>query len=118
MEKANTQHHFIQMYSQLCADLADWFVENQIADTPEQDFKHILLGECQDAFEQRLQPMDKESIKAEDLAEAEDKHKLTMLGNIKFIGALLEKQMIKSGVLIGICEDLLCDEAHLLESLT
>merc|ERR1719262_657098 len=62
--------------------------------------------------------MDKENIKAEDLAEAEDKHKHKTLGNLKFIGALLERHMIKSGVLIGIAEDLLTDEPHLLESLT
>merc|ERR1712098_641552 len=63
--------------------------------------------------------MDKENIKVEDLAEAEDKHKLTMLGNVKFIGALLERSMIKTTVFIGIAEDLLAEPCapHLLESL-
>jgi len=119
MEKAQTQHNFIQMYAKLCADLADWFVENEISDAPEHGFKKILLGECQDMFERNLAPMDERSIKAEDLAEAQDKHKLSMLGNLKFIGALLERSMIKSSVVIGIAEDLLDEFSapHLLESL-
>merc|ERR1712007_357119 len=63
--------------------------------------------------------MDEENIKAEDLAEARDKHKLSMLGNLKFIGALLERSMIKSSVVIGIAESLVNEfgAPHLLENL-
>merc|ERR1719262_513201 len=86
MEKAQTQHNFTQMYAQLCADLAEWFIENEISAAPEHGFRKILLGECQDMFERNLAPMDEESIKAQDLAEAQVKHKLSMLGNLKFIG--------------------------------
>jgi len=121
LEKAQTQHHFIQMYCRLCVDLNRWFVDNDIADTPENSFRRILLNECQNKFEDNLQPISQElnSVKeAEDMQEAEIKHKLGMLGNIKFIGALLEMQMLNAALLPAIAQELInAGQSHTLESL-
>merc|ERR1719486_440480 len=46
MEKATTQHHFIDMYAQFCQHLHEWFIENKVSDDPKNGFKRILLNEC------------------------------------------------------------------------
>jgi len=121
LEKAQTQHHFSQMYCKLCVDLNEWCIDNEIADAKENSFRRVLLNECKTKFEHNLQPdLDKlYTVKeGEDAREAEIKHKIGMLGNIKFIGALLQKQMLGAAMLPGIAQDLLnANEPHTLESL-
>lgn len=119
MEKAQTQHHFIEMYSQFCAHLHEWFVDNQISDDPKHGFKRILLNECQNLFEKNLKPADMMKLEGEELAEAKAKYKITMLGNIKFVGALLGRRMLATSVLIAVAEDLVSEPctAESLESL-
>eukprot|EP00746_Dinoflagellata_sp_MGD_P161440 gnl/MRDRNA2_/MRDRNA2_88577_c0_seq1.p1 gnl/MRDRNA2_/MRDRNA2_88577_c0~~gnl/MRDRNA2_/MRDRNA2_88577_c0_seq1.p1 ORF type:complete len:662 (+),score=134.39 gnl/MRDRNA2_/MRDRNA2_88577_c0_seq1:132-2117(+) len=122
LEKAQTQHHFIHMYCQLCVDLHKWFKEQKIAesaaDMQHLSFRHILLNQCQNKFEDNLSPLDLGAVKEDDAEEALVKHKLAMLGNIKFIAALLEAQMLNDVVLIHIAHEL-CHAAapHTLESL-
>jgi len=121
LEKAQTQHNFIQMYCQLCVDLHKWFVEQestQSADTREHSFRHILLNQCQNKFEENLLTPDLSSMQEEEVAEAMIKHKLAMLGNIKFIAALLEMRMLNCVCLNHIAHQL-CETAapHTLESL-
>jgi len=113
LEKAQTQHHFIQMYCQLCIDLHKWCVERCIC-----SFKRILLNQCQNKFEDNLLPPDLSAVNEHEVEEAMSKHKLAMLGNIKFIGALLEKGMLNDTVLVPIAWEL-CDAGavHTLESL-
>merc|ERR1712149_67659 len=85
LEKAETQHHFIQMYCQLCVDLHKWFIEHQSAesaDAREKSFRHILLNQCQNKFEDNLSPPDLSAVREEEADEAMVKHKLAMLGNI------------------------------------
>merc|ERR1711977_310317 len=49
---------------------------------------------------------------------AETKHKNSMLGNVKFIGALLEKQMLKAALLPSLAQELInASLPHTLESL-
>merc|ERR1719456_137410 len=119
MEKAQLQHHFIEMYSQFCAHLHEWFIENQISDDPKNSFKRILLNECQNLFEKNLKPADMVGLQGEELREAKAKYKTTMLGNIKFVGALLGKRMLATSVLVAIAEDLISDPStpEALESL-
>jgi hypothetical protein len=118
MEKATTQHHFIEMYAQLCQHLHEWFAENVEIDA-KNGFKRILLNECQNSFEIYLRPLDFSGLEGEELREAQVKFKLAMLGNIKFVGALLGKRMLASSVLIAVAEDLVSEPstAEALESL-
>jgi len=110
-ERATTQHHFIDMYTNLCELLHDFFTENPVSDDPKCAFKRLLLNECQRSFERNLEP-------PANLASIEDgeertllgmRYKMRMLGNIRFVGALLARHMIASKVLVGILDDLLSD---------
>jgi len=109
MEKATTQHHFIQMYTELCASLQEWSVENQIGDTDKgHSFKRILLNECQNSFIRHLKrPEGLKELKGEERDEAEMKYKTAMIGNIRFVGALLAKNMVASSVIIHVTTELL-----------
>lgn len=120
MEKAQTQHHFIEMYSTFCVHLHEWFNENQVSDDPKTGFKRILLNECQSLFERCLKKQDTSDLQGEELEEAKAKYKLTMLGNIKFVGSLLGKRMLATSVLVAIAEDLITDPCspEALESLS
>jgi hypothetical protein len=109
MEKAQTQHHFIEMYSTFCVHLHEWFNENQVSDDPKTGFKRILLNECQSLFESCLKQQDTADLQAEEVEEAKAKYKLTMLGNIKFVGSLLGKRMLATSVLVAIAEDLITE---------
>eukprot|EP00746_Dinoflagellata_sp_MGD_P067267 gnl/MRDRNA2_/MRDRNA2_27766_c0_seq1.p1 gnl/MRDRNA2_/MRDRNA2_27766_c0~~gnl/MRDRNA2_/MRDRNA2_27766_c0_seq1.p1 ORF type:complete len:693 (-),score=177.78 gnl/MRDRNA2_/MRDRNA2_27766_c0_seq1:134-2212(-) len=109
MEKAQTQHHFIEMYSTFCVHLHEWFNENQVSDDPKTGFKRILLNECQSLFESCLKQQDTSNLQAEEVEEAKAKYKLIMLGNIKFVGSLLGKRMLATSVLVAIAEDLISE---------
>lgn len=107
-EKATTQHHFIGMYAELCAQLHKWFVENQVGSGNDgKVFKRILLNQCQLSFEQNLRPVDLQMLDPEKREEAEHRHKTRMLGNLRFVGALLEKGMLASKILLAVVEKLL-----------
>merc|ERR1719160_1148438 len=118
LEKAETQHHFIQMYCQLCVDLHKWCIERkstESADKKERGFRRILLDQCQTKFGNNLLPPDLSAVREDEAEEARSKHKHAMLGNIKFIGALLEKKMLGDAVLIAVAQELF--ETENLESL-
>eukprot|EP00746_Dinoflagellata_sp_MGD_P139918 gnl/MRDRNA2_/MRDRNA2_73265_c0_seq2.p1 gnl/MRDRNA2_/MRDRNA2_73265_c0~~gnl/MRDRNA2_/MRDRNA2_73265_c0_seq2.p1 ORF type:complete len:618 (+),score=97.24 gnl/MRDRNA2_/MRDRNA2_73265_c0_seq2:230-1855(+) len=124
LEKAETQHHFIQMYCQLCVDLHKWFDERSSSssvDPQEHSFKRILLNRCQNKFEDNLSLRnhpDLSSVREDEAQEAMSKHKLAMLGNIKFIGALLEKGMLGDRCLGHVAQELCeANAPHALESL-
>jgi len=107
-EKATTQHHFIGMYAELCAQLHRWFVENQVCGDDGKNFKRILLNRCQLSFEETLRPQEPtEDLDPEKREEAEQLHKTRMLGNLRLVGALLEKGMLASRVLVAVIDELL-----------
>lgn len=119
-EKAITQHHFIEMYADLCAHLHEHFVENPIVtDDPKKNFKKVLLNACQISFERNLTPpQGLDSLDEEDRVLAEIRYKTRMLGNIRFVGALLTRKMLASKVLLAIMDELLSDPTpEALESL-
>lgn len=119
-EKAITQHHFIEMYADLCAHLHEHFVENPIVtDDPKKNFKKVLLNACQASFERNLTPpQDLGSLDEEERVLAEIRYKTRMLGNIRFVGALLTRKMLASKVLLAIMDELLSDPTpEALESL-
>jgi hypothetical protein len=107
-EKATTQHHYIEMYGDLCELLQAFFQENPVSVDPKQSFKRLLLNECQNSFERNLQPpKNMEDLDFDERMEAEVKYKTRMLGNIRFVGALLVRHMLASKVLISILQELL-----------
>lgn len=112
-EKATTQHHFIDMYADLCTLLQEHFALHPIGD-PKFSFKRLLQNACQASFERHLTPPsldDKEII-------MQVNYKTRMLGTIRFVGALLARKMLASKVLIAIVEELLSDPTpEALESL-
>lgn len=119
-EKAITQHHFIEMYADLCAHLHEHFVENPIVtDDPKKNFKKVLLNACQMSFERNLTPpQGLGSLDEEERVLAETRYKTRMIGNIRFVGALMTRKMLASKVLLAIMDELLSDPTpEALESL-
>merc|ERR1719326_517859 len=63
-------------------------------------------------------PVDLGSLAGEERTLAEIKYKLKMIGNIKFVGALLARRMLASKVSLAVAEELLSDPTpEALESL-
>jgi hypothetical protein len=107
-EKATTQLHFIDMYADLCTLLNAHFAENPI--DAKMNFKKVLLNCCQESFEKNLEPpQGLESLVAADRTVAEQLYKTRMIGNIRFVGALLVRKMLASKVMLAIMEELLQD---------
>mmetsp|Transcript_17806 Transcript_17806/g.32246 ORF Transcript_17806/g.32246 Transcript_17806/m.32246 type:complete len:680 (-) Transcript_17806:105-2144(-) len=119
-EKAIGQHHFIEMYADLCVEMQRHLATNPLAEDPKGvQFKKLLLNQCQRAFEANLNPpANLEQLEGEDRLEAEVRYKMSMLGNIRLVGALLTRKMLAGKVLIAIAEELLSDtSSEALESL-
>lgn len=109
-EKATTQHHYIDMYTDLCEKLHKFFLQNPVSSDQKEGFKRLLLIECQQSFERNLQtPAGLDSMDEEDRMLAEVKYKTRMLGNIRFVGALLSRGMVASKVLMFILQELLAN---------
>jgi len=115
-EKACLQHHFIDMYADLCMRL-----EKSLDDTHSGGFRKVLLNQCQKSFEGSLQaPLKLDQEMAEDeRLEAATRHKQRVLGNTRLIGALLNRGMLSPRVLISCANELLKDpnSSDALESL-
>mmetsp|Transcript_73271 Transcript_73271/g.115965 ORF Transcript_73271/g.115965 Transcript_73271/m.115965 type:complete len:878 (+) Transcript_73271:77-2710(+) len=118
-EKATTQHHFIDMYADLCGLLHTHFSQHPLVDDPKMNFKKILLNCCQTSFEKHLvPPVGLEKLSSEDRTIQEQLYKTRMLGNIRFVGSLLVRKMLASKVMLAIMEELLQDPTpEALESL-
>ncbi|CAE7827526.1 unnamed protein product [Symbiodinium sp. CCMP2456] len=113
-EKATTQHHFIDMYADLCVLLHEHFTAHPFedcsgkADVRKMTFKRLLLDECQLSFERLLSPPEGlELLAAEERTVVEVRYKTSMLGNIRLVGGLLSRGMLACRVGIAILEELL-----------
>eukprot|EP01066_Platyproteum_vivax_P006798 Platyproteum_vivax@DN2498_c0_g1_i1.p1 len=112
-EKATTQHHYIGMYTELCRRLNEHLDDYCVGlDRTEKSFRRILLDQCQDSFNKYLEPPP--NTDSED-PELYFKYKRSMLGNIKFIGELIDKSMISSRVIKEIVNECLerAEERHI-----
>jgi len=114
MEKATMQHHFIEMYTTLCSSIETWSKESNIPQTADPSakvsFKKILLNECQASFERYHKPADHlKDLQGEEKNEAETRWKLKTMGNIRFVGALLNAKMVASQVINSISGELLAE---------
>lgn len=107
-EKATTQHHFINMYADLCVVLQQHFAEHPISSDPSANLKKILLNACQASFERHLTvPAHISTLKGEEKDAAEHMYKRQMIGNIKLVGALVVRKMLATKVLFAIMRELL-----------
>lgn len=105
-EKATIQHHFIDMYADLCVLLHEHFTANPL--DKQLTFKRLLLDECQSSFERLLAPPEAlDQLSPEERRSAEVSYKTHMLGNIKLVGGLLARGMLAAKVGIAILEELL-----------
>ncbi|SCO72566.1 polyadenylate-binding protein-interacting protein 1, putative [Plasmodium vivax] len=95
-EKAVTQHHFVQMYVQLCKKLNVHFQNMKLEDDTTVQFKKILINQCQDSFENNLKPIEYPSnlTNEEERFEFEQMHKNKVRGNMLFVG-----ELVKSGII-------------------
>jgi hypothetical protein len=125
-EKATVQHHFIAMYADLCVRLeADPRLAPALGAAGEPtSFRHLLLHQCQVAFEQLLEPRAEDANEGDLCPEAKEEQealrKRRALGNVKFVGQLMVRGMLSSRLLVACSDALLrgqttCPEA--LESL-
>jgi hypothetical protein len=116
LRKATSQHHFINMYGDLCVVLKTHFAK---LDDQKLDVTKMLLRACQASFEKNLQPPTEEVfLEGEELESAKQLYKMQVLGNIKFIGALLCRRMLANKVMFAIMGDLLSNRMpEALESL-
>ncbi|CEL98189.1 unnamed protein product [Vitrella brassicaformis CCMP3155] len=109
-DKATTQHHFIQMYVELCVLLKDNLKAimergdkadgHQEGTEEDKEFRRMLLNRCQESFEKYLKPPDNlNGLTGNDYTEAYLKYKNQMLGNIKFVGQLLIERIMSANLL-------------------
>ena len=130
-EKATIQHHFIGMYADLCTQCLEWLGSDK---APEElvssigpgerssaaadIFRRVLLERCQEAFYSYfLTPEDEsagganpgasEEEERERTEEEHHKHRLSMLGTVKFVAQLLERRLMTRGVFRNCIETLL-----------
>jgi len=110
-EKATTQHHFIDLYADLCALLQDHFAKHPVSEDAEHGFKRLLLCECQSSFERHLAPPEdiKDIADFDERSSAEHRYKTKMLGNIRFVGALVTRKMLATKVMLAICHELITE---------
>jgi hypothetical protein len=107
-EKATTQHHFIPMYADLCVKLEQDPCIASAVQGSEQNFRRLLLDQCQDSFEKMLTPCASEDIVDEEM---QFRRKQQALGNIKLVGELLVRGMLGSVLFVNCATQLLMSRA-------
>lgn len=113
--KATLQHHFVDMYADLCSKLHSDLPKANI----EVNFKRALLDQCQQSFDLYLDPprID-ECLTYEEQYEELVKYKTKMLGNVRLIGHLLQRRMLSPKIIFHVTDELLgIGSAEALETL-
>jgi len=109
-EKAAAQHNFINMYADLCTLLRSHFHEHPVTDDADMSFESVLLNAhimCAQSCSKF--PEDLTSLDDDDRREVECKRKTKILGNMKFLGALLVRQLLDSKVMLDTFQELLSE---------
>jgi len=103
-QKAILEPHFANLYAELCVKLSKQCASFDDPENPTKKitFKRILLNRCQDEFEKkRKEEAAKETAECkteEEREEARFKQRRRMMGNIKFIGELYNRNLLPSSV--------------------
>jgi hypothetical protein len=119
-EKATIQHHFIGMYADLCNRCLDWLGSDRAPEelinsigpgersTAAADiFRRVLLERCQQSFYSYFLTPEEDDEGAEKSEEEHHKHRLSMLGTVKFVAQLLERRLMTRGVFRNCLDTLL-----------
>jgi len=109
-EKSATQHHFIDAYADLCKQLEDHLEGAPLSNVPGQDFKSLLLAGCQVAFECAFTPP--KGLRKRDAATrelVEKRCKARMIGTIRFVGALLIRDLLPTNICFVLIHEFLQD---------
>lgn len=120
-EKATIQHHFIGMYADLCSRCLEWLgsdscppelSESMAAGGAANIFKRVLLERCQETFYSYFlnhkEDDDEETTFSNERSEEEHhKHRLQMLGTVKFVAQLLERRLMTRAVFKNCIDTLL-----------
>lgn len=107
-DKATSQHHFIDMYADLCVFLHEHLSTTTLSDDAKFSFRRLLLNECQTSFDRFFTPpVGLEELDPEERQSTLLKYKTQMIGNIRFVGSLMARQMLSSKVMMVIIEELL-----------
>jgi len=104
-EKACVQHHFVEMYADLCVRIEEW--HEGLGHGSSESFRRILLNQCQSSFEQSLQSPALGGNDEEEQMELAALHKKRVLGNIRLVGALLNRGQLAPRVMLSCAEELL-----------
>lgn len=127
-EKATIQHHFIPMYADLCNKCLAWLSSDACPEELIQSigpgerqmaaadiFRRVLLERCQAAFYSYFLSHEDEAKKpdqedAERTEEEHHKHRLSMLGTVKFVAQLMERRLMTRAVFRNCLDTLLNEE--------
>jgi len=121
--KATTQHHFIEMYTRLCCQFSEYWSKKKLEELEDaggdedameskrakNEFKYLLISRCQDLFEKMAtKPEGLDEIEDEDARfEAHVLWKKKMIGNVKFVGQLMNRNMVSKSILVKCTSGLL-----------
>lgn len=107
-EKACMQHHFVEMYGDLCLRLEEW--HEWLGHGCSDGFRRILLNQCQCSFEESMKQETADlvgDLEEDEKIEFISLQKQRVLGNIRLIGALLTRGMLAPRVMLSCVEELL-----------
>jgi len=107
-QKATTQHHFINMYADLCILLRSHYLEQPLAGEADMNFESLLLTGREAFSAKNLNPpLELAGLDEEDRLVAECRRKTQKLGDVKFFGALLVRQMLDFQLFFDACRGFL-----------
>jgi hypothetical protein len=117
--KATMQDGFRSLYVELCVRL-DAHLVAKGGESGGKSFRKALVAECQRIFEKSLEPHDKalfEGLPSDECFELENKLKTGRLGNMRFIGNLMIRQLLAQKLMMPIVHELLNGDEQALEAL-
>lgn len=109
-EKSTMQHHFIEAYADLCKQLEDHLSGRQSGNGLDPDFSSLLLAGCHAAFKRAFAPP--KGLRKRDAATRElleKRCKARMIGTIRFVGALLVRDLLPINILFVLLDEFLQD---------
>ena len=119
-QKATMQHHFIPMYADLCTRCLSWLSSDAAPEELVRSigpgerssaagdiFRRVLLERCQAAFYSYFLTPEEPTDDPERTEEEHVKHRLSMLGTVKFVAQLLEHRLMTRAVFRNCLEILL-----------
>eukprot|EP00927_Polykrikos_kofoidii_P061445 TRINITY_DN56284_c0_g1_i1.p1 TRINITY_DN56284_c0_g1~~TRINITY_DN56284_c0_g1_i1.p1 ORF type:complete len:729 (-),score=87.16 TRINITY_DN56284_c0_g1_i1:84-2270(-) len=116
IDRAETQHNYISMYTELCARLNSDSRLKAVTKGSDDFVRLVLLQQCQSSFENHIleKSTSVEVISSDrhNTEEARTKRKVRALGCVKLIGALVVSKILSTSILVRCCEECLAVRTH------